>query len=148
MSKEKKMFRGDWNFLSNFYTTPQTFTWMGLSWTCSENAFQWAKLPNKLREKPVFAGIFQKITAAESKALGKIITLRDDWDDIKVDIMTQVLEQKFESPIMTYKLQDTGDQELVEWNTWYDVFWGKDIKSGDGENHLGKILMKIRKSKT
>jgi len=147
MTEEKKMFRGDWNILSNFYTTPQPFTWMGLAWTCSENAFQWAKLPDKLREKSALAGIFQKITAGESKALGKIITLRDDWDDIKVGVMKAILKQKFESPIMRYKLQDTGDKELVEWNTWYDVFWGKDVKSGEGENNLGKILMEIRKTK-
>jgi predicted NAD-dependent protein-ADP-ribosyltransferase YbiA (DUF1768 family) len=36
----------------------------------------------------------------------------------------------------------TGDCELVEGNTWGDKFWG--VCDGEGENHLGKLLMKIR----
>lgn len=34
---------------------------------------------------------------------------------------------------------------LVGWgNTWGDRVWGVDIHRGIGENHLGKILMRIR----
>ena len=33
---------------------------------------------------------------------------------------------------------------LEEGNTWHDTFWGVDAKTGEGQNHLGKILMKIR----
>lgn len=40
------------------------------------------------------------------------------------------------------KLLETGDAELVESNWWHDYFWG--VCNGRGENHLGKILMKIR----
>jgi len=39
-------------------------------------------------------------------------------------------------------LLDTGDRELVEGNTWDDRFWG--VCEGVGENHLGRLLMKIR----
>jgi predicted NAD-dependent protein-ADP-ribosyltransferase YbiA (DUF1768 family) len=31
---------------------------------------------------------------------------------------------------------------LIEENTWGDTFWG--ICKGQGENHLGRLLMQIR----
>jgi predicted NAD-dependent protein-ADP-ribosyltransferase YbiA (DUF1768 family) len=37
----------------------------------------------------------------------------------------------------------TGSEEIIEWNNWGDRIWGKTY-DGVGENHLGKILMKIR----
>lgn len=33
---------------------------------------------------------------------------------------------------------------LVEGNSFGDTFWGVDARTGKGENHLGKILMKVR----
>ena len=36
----------------------------------------------------------------------------------------------------------TGDQEIIEENYWGDTFWG--VCRGKGQNHLGKILMKVR----
>jgi predicted NAD-dependent protein-ADP-ribosyltransferase YbiA (DUF1768 family) len=36
----------------------------------------------------------------------------------------------------------TDDEELVEGNWWNDTFWG--VCRGDGENNLGKIIMKVR----
>ena len=44
-------------------------------------------------------------------------------------------------------LLQTGDEELVEGNYWHDVYFGvcSCPKCGNkGENHLGKLLMKIR----
>ena len=32
----------------------------------------------------------------------------------------------------------------MEGNTWHDVYWGVDLCTGEGENHLGKILMAQR----
>jgi predicted NAD-dependent protein-ADP-ribosyltransferase YbiA (DUF1768 family) len=32
--------------------------------------------------------------------------------------------------------------ELIEGNWWGDTYWG--VCNGVGENHLGKLLMKIR----
>ena len=36
------------------------------------------------------------------------------------------------------------DAVLEEGNTWNDTFWGVHLKNGQGQNHLGRILMKIR----
>ena len=38
----------------------------------------------------------------------------------------------------------TGDLGLEEGNTWHDTFWGVDAKTREGENHLGRILMRVR----
>ncbi len=34
---------------------------------------------------------------------------------------------------------------LQEGNRWGDTFWGVDLRTGKGENKLGKILMRVRK---
>ena len=36
----------------------------------------------------------------------------------------------------------TRDRVLIEGNDWGDTFWG--MTDGEGENHLGKILMRVR----
>ncbi len=49
-----------------------------------------------------------------------------------------------QNPDLLSKLLATGDAELIEGNTWGDRVWGVDLYRGAGENHLGKILMRIR----
>lgn len=59
--------------------------------------------------------------------------------------MEEIVRAKFsENETLKNMLLATGDAELKEGNTWNDTFWGIDQKTGSGENHLGKILMKIR----
>lgn len=38
----------------------------------------------------------------------------------------------------------TGGEDLVEGNRWNDKFWGVCLKTGRGENWLGKLLMQVR----
>jgi N-glycosidase YbiA len=79
-----------------------------------------------------------------AKALGKRIELRKDWNDIKLDIMYKIVKNKFtQNPTLTKLLVDTNDKVIIEGNTWGDIYWG--MCKGKGENHLGKILMKVRK---
>lgn len=81
----------------------------------------------------------------ESKRLGRKVDLRTDWDLVKLDVMRRVVRAKFEQhPNLAQYLLDTGDAELIEGNTWHDVYWGVDLKTDEGENHLGKILMALR----
>ena len=53
------------------------------------------------------------------------------------------LRQKFNDPRLKELLIQTGQQALVEGNWWGDRFWG--VCKGTGENHLGQLLMKIRR---
>ena len=58
--------------------------------------------------------------------------------------MYEIVKDKFSrNPELRVKLLNTGDIELIEGNYWGDTFWG--VCNGKGENHLGKILMRVRK---
>lgn len=129
-------FKGKNRFLSNFHLKEILFE--GMIYPSTENAYQAAKCEN-----PVHRVRFEICSPAEAKKLGRKITIREDWDSIKLVVMEYVCRQKFLTDPERQMLLDTGDEELIEGNTWGDVFWGQ-CPLGTGENHLGKILMKIR----
>ena len=56
--------------------------------------------------------------------------------------MRSILEAKFAVPELRDALLATGDAELVEGNTWGDVYWG--VCGGRGRNQLGRTLMRVR----
>lgn len=137
-------FEGEHAFLSNFY--PTRLAVFGIVYQNSEAAFQ----AFKTLDIPTRKNVFSKATAKEAKKLGRELKLRTDWDFVKLSDMEYVVECKFyQNPELLQKLIDTGDEELVEGNTWHDNFWGnctcEKCKDIPGENHLGKILMDIRK---
>lgn len=73
------------------------------------------------------------------------MTIRPDWDSIKIEVMRRLVRQKFyNDSILAGWLCATGDAELVEGNSWGDTFWGQ-CPVGRGFNHLGMILMDVRK---
>ena len=68
---------------------------------------------------------------------------RPDWDSVKLDIMEKILWLKVEQhEYVKRKLLETGDREIIE-DSWRDNFWGWG-ENKDGQNHLGKLWMKIR----
>lgn len=68
---------------------------------------------------------------------------RADWDDVKVDILTEIVRAKVAQHKEVYDaLLATGDEEIVELNP-NDDFWGSG-PDGNGRNQMGKILMAIR----
>ena len=63
--------------------------------------------------------------------------------------MLDLLRQKFKNhPKLKSLLLATGDELLVEGNTWSDVFWGIDLKTNRGQNILGRLLTIVRKECT
>jgi ribA/ribD-fused uncharacterized protein len=130
-------FRDEYFFLSNFY--PVEIKLDGIVYLNAETAFQ-AQKTLDVEERRKFSMLKNPVQA---KRLGHKVKLRDDWEEVKLDIMTEVVSQKFlQHPHLIEMLLQTGDEELVEGNKWGDRFWG--VCKGKGENHLGKILMKIR----
>lgn len=130
-------FRDEYFFLSNFY--PVEIKLDGIVYPNAETAFQ-AQKTLDVEERRKFSMLKNPVQA---KRLGRKVKLRDDWEEVKLDIMTEVVSQKFlQHPHLIEMLLQTGDEELVEGNKWGDRFWG--VCKGKGENHLGKILMKIR----
>jgi N-glycosidase YbiA len=135
-------FRGPYRFLSNFANCK---VWYedeidGRWYKTTEHAYQAAKtLDKKMRKQ-----IQEAATPGDAKRLGNKITLRPNWDKLKIEVMETVCRQKFFlNSEYRKKLLATGNEELVEGNTWGDKFWGK--VGNTGQNWLGRILMKIRK---
>ena len=130
-------FRDEYFFLSNFY--PVELKLDGIVYPNAEAAFQ-AQKTLDVEERRKFSMLKNPVQA---KRLGRKVKLRDDWEEVKLDIMTEIVSQKFlQHPHLIEMLLQTGDEELIEGNKWGDRFWG--VCKGKGENHLGKILMKIR----
>lgn len=129
-------FDGQYHWLSNFHQEPVTVN--GVVFKTSEHAYQ--ALKAKTQED--FERVRSAKTPGEAKRLGRIIDIVDDWDQIKIDVMTVIIEAKFAKGHLAQKLIDTAPMYLEEGNTWQDCFWG--VCGGKGENWLGKILMTVR----
>ena len=129
-------FKGENRFLSNFW--PAEVELDGMLFPTVEHAYVAAKTldPEKRAE------IRLVNTPGQVKRLGRTLDLRADWDEVKLGIMEGLVRQKFQHPELAALLLATGDQELVEGNTWDDTFWG--VCFDVGCNHLGLILMKVR----
>lgn len=136
--KEIRGFFGDYRFLSNYHKCLVYFD--GVIYPSSENAYMAAKTLD-VAERTQFLEIEPK----EAKALGRQIGLRSDWENVKFDIMAAILFDKFyRHRSLREKLLKTENAILIEANHWGDQLWGTD-EEGYGENHLGKVLMRIRK---
>jgi len=66
------------------------------------------------------------------------------FEEKKLQIMEYAQKHKYSQEPFKSKLIATGDVLIEEGNWWGDKFWGVDIKTRQGENHLGKIIMKVR----
>lgn len=129
-------FRNEYFFLSNFYERPVTYK--GIPYTNTESAFQAQKCKTEDERLQ-----FSPLNPTEAKKLGRRVSLRPDWEDIKVKEMEAIVRCKFEqNPDLKEKLIATRGTYLEEGNTWGDRIWG--TTNGQGANLLGQILMKMR----
>jgi ribA/ribD-fused uncharacterized protein len=130
-------FSGEFQFLSNFYHAPVNLD--GDTYPTVEHAYQAAKtLDNYIRLQ-----IRDCETPGQAKRAGRKVKMRPDWNMVRLSVMADLLRQKFEDPALAKLLLDTHPHPLVEGNTWGDVFWG--VCNGKGQNHMGKLLMEIRR---
>jgi hypothetical protein len=124
-------------FLSNFY--PATVELDGLEYSSTEHAYQAAKTNDPAERRR----IRESQKPGDAKKLGKQVKMRTDWEQVKFQVMEDLVRQKFtKHKELKEKLLATGDMYLEETNSWRDFVWG--VCNGKGENHLGKILMKVR----
>lgn len=129
-------FSGQYRWLSNF--SPALVTLDDVEYISVEHAYQAAKS----HDAHYRWCIARCPTPTDAKRLGKSVPLRFDWSDVKLQIMEDLLRQKFSQPFFRSKLQATGTAKLIEGNYWGDTFWG--VCNGVGTNHLGRLLMLIR----
>lgn len=136
-------FTGDYSFLSNMEPVP--IEGYGLRFSSAEAAYMAAKCANP-EDREKFVGL----NGYEAKKLGRRITLRKDWSHVKLSIMENILVAKFSHEPFKSKLLSTGNKTLIEGNYWHDNFWGvctcPRCIHKDGQNNLGKLLMKVRES--
>lgn len=125
-------FRDKYYFLSNMF--PCNILYNGINYKSVESAFQAQKDPSRINE-------FINLDGFAAKKLGRKVTLRKDWETIKLSIMEDLLRVKFSDKTLHDQLLAVTEP-IVEDNTWHDTFWG--ICNGNGENNLGKLLEKIK----
>ena len=135
-----EQFQGPYRFLSNFY--PAVVEFEGITYPSVEHAYQSAKTLDRAERQRIAA----IADPAEAKRAGRALQYRADWETVKFDVMERCVRDKFTRHAdLREKLLATGDTELEEGNTWDDRIWGVSPPgSGQGENRLGKILMKVR----
>ena len=123
-------------YLSNYHVCE--VPWLGQTFTSTEAAFQATKSMD-----PEEWARFALYDPSTSKVEGRKVKIREDWEEVKEDVMFVVNYIKFCShPELAEKLLATGDKELVEDNWWQDRYWGRHF--GDGKNMLGITLMQVR----
>lgn len=129
-------FTGKYRFLSNFH--PCKFYWKGRHWPTLEHVYQAAKCVDLAD----MDAIHQAPTPGKAKRLGRDVKCRPGWEEIKVGVMHDLLMVKFADIDLRSRLLATGDEDLVEVNTWGDTFWG--VSNGQGMNYLGTLLVMVR----
>lgn len=130
-------FQGDYRFLSNFLSGEIIYD--GVRYANLESAYQAAKCIDADAKLE-----FKDIEPGYAKALGRTVTIRPDWDDVRLGVMYDLLKLKFDNATYGELLLDTNERYISEGNRWGDTFWGVNLKTGEGENNLGKLLMKVR----
>ena len=153
--------KGRFGEFSNFFPSP--IVYKGKTYPTSEHAFQAMKFVDYIEYQEV-------IRTANTPNMAKILAcqrtggqykwrtdmnptilsykkqgvkLRQDWEEVKIEIMYEILMEKFSTNQKLKKvLLSTGNSMLVE-HTTRDDFWG-DGGDGSGQNMLGKTLVKVR----
>jgi len=130
-------FKDEYRFLSNFWYVDIVYDNV---YPTVEHFFQ--------AMKTLWEGARATIAMAETpgmaKKLGRQVSLRADWEKIKLEVMELALRKKFSYPELAQKLVATYPHDLIEGNYWGDRIWGVDLKTGKGENYLGKLLVITR----
>ncbi|CAN1209970.1 NADAR family protein [Tumidithrix helvetica PCC 7403] len=114
-----------------------------LWWATSEHYFQAQKFITTDR---AWAEKIQNAKAPKDAAnMGRdrSHSLRQDWEQVKDDVMRKGVLQKFKTHTDIQEiLLGTGNQHLVE-NAPNDYYWGCG-QDGSGKNMLGIILVEVR----
>jgi ribA/ribD-fused uncharacterized protein len=143
--------------ISRLNTLPVTDIFWHPVFKTVEHAYQFFKFVwntnSSLEASSITAqGVRGKIHAATSAHEAKQIAkenkqhVRDDWDQIKVAVMAEILLAKFEQhEYVRRSLERSIGMELIE-DSPIDNFWGRG-PDHDGENWMGRLWMQIRDEK-
>ena len=136
----------------------------GITYPTSEHAFQASKFIGTPRGNEYAEIIRSRLSPAKIKILARQkrvggykwktdlnptieayqdVKIRSDWDDVRDNIMLQIVYAKFsQHNELRQLLLDTGNATLIEASPT-DYYWGEG-KDGTGQNKLGSILQQVR----
>lgn len=146
-----KRFADEYRFLSNFWEVPDGITFGSMSGATTEHVYQ----ASKARSSQDAQWVLDSESPHQAKHRGREIEVREDWEDIRLGVMSTIQHLKYQNLELAELLLDTGHRMIYEGNRWHDIFWGVcscEKHAGEGENWLGRILMiersKLRMEKT
>lgn len=135
------------------FNVAEPFSYEEKTYPSVEHAFHAQKLdPNDDRREEYIALFTDKDTLpSDAKKNGgkgsfkkRGYTIREDWDTVKLKLMYEITKAYYEqNDRMRERLLQTGDRYLKHYGPRIDDFWGEK-KDGSGQNHHGKILMRLR----
>lgn len=134
------------NWFSNMKPMDEPYIYQGITFRTVENFYQAMKLPKDRIDLRTEIAHMSPYEAKKAIKDGQRYKWRSSWTkQVSLEVMEMIITIKFNlCTSWAKKLLLTEDWEIVEWNNWNDTFWGKNLHTGEGENHLGKILMKQR----
>lgn len=146
---------------SNFYIAP--FQLDGKNWETTEHYYQAMKTLDEDEREDIRLGYLLGTSRAikinllkgnikrdsspgyAKKQGGNVMKLREDWEEVKEDVMRKALRAKFEIHAgLREKLLSTGDATLIEASPG-DYYWGEG-QAKIGKNRLGVLLMELREA--
>ena len=132
-------FTGEYRWLSNFWLVPVKYN--GGVFPSVEHAYCSAKSEDFIWQEHCQNPHF---SAGAIKKASRKVPLVENWNEIKESVMEDCLRSKFSPPHLKELLLATGDAVLIEGNWWNDQFWGVNLRTNQGQNKLGELLMRIR----
>lgn len=131
-------FKGEYSWLSNMASC-KPFIVKGITYNSVENWYQASKTHNVgIKDK------ISKMNPYDSKNYGGIIGKRADWSKVKKEVMKVGIDYKFNQDNFKNLLLNTGNIELIEGNYHGDTYWGVDLRTSQGKNELGQMIMNKR----
>lgn len=164
-----KEFQGEFRWASNFWRAtqrdgydipgnpygiyPQVGPGCVFVYATNEHYFQACKADNLQQHLAILnaphPGVAKKMGSKKGYTMPDgthfLVQLRKDWDIIRLPLMERGVTLKYaQNPNLAKKLILTWPAVMEEGNNWGDMFWGKDLATGKGENWLGLISMNVR----
>lgn len=152
-----KRFRGRYFSFSNTYPLDNWIkTEQGIAVPSSEHAY----MANRFADPSIHyevagargtdAGVLSYADAVAAKQVaytyieqGEGLLYTDDVE--RIAMMQRVVRAKLlANRAILELLLETGDMHIQEGNTWNDEFWGVGLATNRGDNHLGRIYMRLR----
>ena len=129
-------FDNEYIFLSNYY--PQNITYKGITYNCAMNAYYGQLISDNLQKKAIANATPSRALSMVINSISKIDYSQEEQDNI----MYEILKVKFSDSKLKNLLLQTNQEPLNNNVNWEDTYWG--ICNDEGDNKLGKLLMKLR----